>query len=39
MADKVTTILKSHVGEKIGRLDDLSIQKVDEALKLWLNLF
>ncbi len=39
MADKIKTILKSDVGEKIGKLDDLSIQKVDEALKLWLGLF
>ncbi|AUR51922.1 type II toxin-antitoxin system PemK/MazF family toxin [Aquella oligotrophica] len=39
MADKITTILKSDVGEKIGRLDELSIQKVDEAIKLWLGLF
>ncbi len=38
MAYKITTISKNDVGEKIGKLDDLSIQKVDEALKLWLDL-
>lgn len=38
IADKITTILKSDVGEKIGRLDYLSLQRVDESLKLWLNL-
>jgi mRNA interferase MazF len=39
MPDKITTILKSDVGEVIGKLDYLSIQKIDEAVKLWLSLF
>lgn len=38
MADKITTISKNDIGEIIGKLDDLSIQKIDDALKLWLNL-
>lgn len=38
MADKITTIHKSEVGEKIGRLDILHLQKIDDALKIWLNI-
>lgn len=38
MTDKITTILKTDIGEKIGYLDELSILKIDEALRLWLVL-
>lgn len=38
MADKITTIHRSDVGNKIGQLDILNVQKIDEALKLWLNI-
>ena len=38
MVDKITTIHKSEVGTKVGVLDILHLQKIDEALKLWLNI-
>jgi mRNA interferase MazF len=38
MIDKITTIHKSNIGKKIGALNVLQIQKIDEAVLLWLQL-
>lgn len=38
MIDKITTINKSNIGKKIGILNVLQIQKIDEAVELWLEL-
>lgn len=38
MADKITTILKSDIGEKVGTVDVATILKIDDALRLWLEI-
>jgi mRNA interferase MazF len=38
MVDKITTIHKSAIGEKIGALNILQMQRIDEAVQIWLQL-
>jgi|SRR5262245_51219742 len=38
MVDKLTTIKVEKVREKVGNLSKHETQKLDDALKLWLNL-
>ncbi|MCC2625806.1 MAG: hypothetical protein K0R14_1679 [Burkholderiales bacterium] len=38
MVDKITTVHKSAIGEKIGALNILQIQQIDEAVQIWLQL-
>ena len=38
MIDKITAIKSEKIAKKIGRLSFNEILKLDEALKLWLNL-
>ncbi len=38
MVDKITTINKNDRGTKIGSLNLLQLQKIDEALQIWLDL-
>jgi mRNA interferase MazF len=38
MADKVTTVPKSKVGARIGRLDDEDILRLNQALMVFLGL-
>lgn len=38
MVDKITAIKSEKITKKIGRLSFNEILKLDEALKLWLNL-
>lgn len=38
MTDKITTMHKSDIVGISGKLDVLYLQKIDEALKLWLNI-
>lgn len=38
MVDKVTTVPKSKVGERIGRLDDATVVRLNQALMVFLGL-
>jgi mRNA interferase MazF len=38
MTDKITTVAKTDIGEKIGNIDVSQIHKVDEAIKMWLDI-
>lgn len=38
MVDKITTIHKSAIGDKIGMLNILQIQRIDDAVQIWLQL-
>jgi mRNA interferase MazF len=38
MVDKVTTVPKSKLGEKIGRLDDQTIDRLNQAILVFLGL-
>jgi mRNA interferase MazF len=38
MVDKVTTISTEWIGERIGRLDDADIVRMDRALLVFLGL-
>ena len=38
MVDKITTILKSKVGERIGRLDDEDVVRLNQAVMVFLGL-
>ncbi len=38
MVDKVTTVPKSKVGERIGRLDDADVVRLNQALMVFLGL-
>ncbi len=38
MADKITTVPKSKVGARIGRLDDEDILRLNQALLVFLGL-
>jgi mRNA-degrading endonuclease toxin of MazEF toxin-antitoxin module len=38
MIDKITTIYKSDIDKKIGIISTLQLQKVDDAIKIWLDI-
>ena len=38
MVDKITTVPKSKVGERIGRLDDEDIVRLNQAVMVFLGL-
>lgn len=38
MVDKITTVPKSKVGERIGRLDDADVVRLNQALMVFLGL-
>ncbi len=38
MVDKITTVPKSKVGARVGRLDDVDISRLDRALLVFLGL-
>ncbi len=38
MVDKITTVPKSKVGERIGRLDDDDIVRLNQAVLVFLGL-
>ena len=38
MVDKITTVPKSKVGEKIGRLDDEDVLRLNQAAMVFLGL-
>ena len=38
MVDKVTTVAKSKLGERIGRIDDEDIVRLNQALMVFLGL-
>lgn len=38
MVDKITTVLKSKVGERIGRLDDEDVVRLNRAVLVFLGL-
>jgi mRNA interferase MazF len=38
MVDKITTVPKSKVGERIGRLDDVDVVRLNQALLVFLGL-
>jgi mRNA interferase MazF len=38
MVDKITTVLKSKVGERIGRLDDEDMVRLNQAVLVFLGL-
>jgi mRNA interferase MazF len=38
MVDKVTTVSKSKLGEKIGRLDDADVLRLNQAVLVFLGL-
>jgi mRNA interferase MazF len=38
MVDKITTVLKSKVGERIGRLDDEDVVRLNRAVMVFLGL-
>jgi mRNA interferase MazF len=38
MVDKITTVLKSKVGTKVGRLDDEDIVRLNQAVLVFLGL-
>lgn len=38
MVDKMTSIARSKIGRTIGRLDDVTMVRVERALTLWLGL-
>ncbi len=38
MVDKITTIHKNDLGEKIGILNMYQLQQIDVAVKIWLDL-
>ena len=38
MVDKITTVPKSKVGERIGRLDDVDIVRLNQAVMVFLGL-
>lgn len=37
MVDKIFSAKRSNIGNKIGKLDKNSIRKLDEAIRLWLQ--
>ena len=38
MVDKVTTVPKDHLGEKVGRLDDADVLRLNQAVLVFLGL-
>jgi mRNA interferase MazF len=38
MADKITTVTKSKLGSRIGRLDDRDILRLNQAMLVFLGL-
>ena len=38
MVDKITTVPKSKIGERIGRLDDADVVRLNQALMVFLGL-
>jgi mRNA interferase MazF len=38
MADKITTVSKSKLGERVGRLDDEDILHLNQAMLVFLGL-
>jgi len=38
MVDKITTVTKSKVGERIGRLDDEDVLRLNQAMMVFLGL-
>ncbi|MGB7043301.1 MAG: type II toxin-antitoxin system PemK/MazF family toxin [Xanthobacteraceae bacterium] len=38
MADKITTIPKSKVGERVGRIDDEDMVRLNQAVMVFLGL-
>lgn len=38
MVDKVTTVARARIGQRIGRLDDDMLPRVNRALALWLGI-
>ena len=38
MTDKLTTIHKSDIDKKIGIISNLQLQKIDDAIKIWLGI-
>jgi len=38
MVDKITTVSKSKVGERIGRLDDEDVVRLNQAVMVFLGL-
>jgi mRNA interferase MazF len=38
MVDKVTTVARSKVGKRIGRLDDRDIMRLNRAIAVFLGL-
>ena len=38
MVDKITTVPKSKVGERVGRLDDEDIIRLNQAMMVFLGL-
>jgi mRNA interferase MazF len=38
MVDKITTIPKSKLGYQIGKLDDTDLERLDEAIMIFLDL-
>lgn len=38
MADKITTVSKSKIGERVGRLDDEDILRLNQAMLVFLGL-
>ena len=38
MADKITTVSKSKIGERVGRLDDADVLRLNQAMLVFLGL-
>jgi mRNA interferase MazF len=38
MVDKITTVPKSKVGERIGRLDEVDVIRLNQAMMVFLGL-
>jgi mRNA interferase MazF len=38
MIDKITTVPKGRIGEKLGRLDDIDVLRVNQAVLIFLGL-